>query len=166
MLLSIQMPAWLSDFWTVYGDMITPVLVTLLTAIVTAVALKIKTDAKVNAKKADLQIQALKDVANREDNKPQLEAQSEQLKELKKSVDTLSEMYSLAFQNSNLDPEVKNNLAVIANRVKYGSDAEVIKELETQNKLLVDEITALNNKIENENKVEEVIENPTRIVRR
>ena len=166
MLLSIQMPVWLSDFWTVYGDMITPVLVTLLTAIVTAVALKIKTDAKVNAEKADLQIQALKDVANREDNKPQLEAQSEQLKELKKSVDTLSEMYSLAFQNSNLDPEVKNNLAVIANRVKYGSDAEVIKELETQNKLLVDEITALNNKIENENKVEEVIENPTRIVRR
>ena len=129
MLLSIHMPVWLSDFWTVYGDMITPVLVTLLTAIVTAVALKIKTDAKVNAQKSDLQIQALKEVANREDNKPQLEAQAEEIRELRKSIDTLSEMYELAFQNSNLDPEVKNNLATIANRVKYGSDAEVIKEL-------------------------------------
>ena len=83
MLLAIKMPVWLVDFWTVYGEMITPVLVTLLLAIVTAIALKIRSDAKVNAAKADLQIEALKQVANREDNKPQLEAQSQEIEDLK-----------------------------------------------------------------------------------
>lgn len=143
MYLAISMPTWLADFWAVYGNMITPVLVTLLTALVTSLALKIKSDAKVNAAKSDLQIQALKDVANREDNKPQLEAQSNQIKQLEQTVGNLADMFTLAFQNSNLAPEIKDNLASLANKIKYGTEDDLVKELETQKAQLQEQVNSL-----------------------
>ena len=143
MFLAIQMPTWLGDFWTVYGDMITPVLVTVALALLTSLALKIKSDAKTNAAKADLQIQALKDVANREDNKPQLEQQAQEIAELKRVVTHQSEMINLAFQNSNLTPEIKDSLTSLSNKIKYGTEIDVIKELEAQKADLQQQVDAL-----------------------
>lgn len=143
MFLAIQMPTWLVDFWTVYGDMITPVLVTVALALLTSLALKIKSDAKTNAAKADLQIQALKDVANREDNKPQLEQQAQEIADLKRVVTHQSEMINLAFQNSNLTPEIKDSLTSLSNKIKYGTEIDVIKELETQKAELQQQVDAL-----------------------
>ena len=143
MFLAIQMPTWLVDFWTVYGEMITPVLVTVALALLTSLALKIKSDAKTNAAKADLQIQALKDVANREDNKPQLEQQSQEIAELKRVVTYQSEMINLAFQNSNLTPEIKDSLTSLSNKIKYGTEIDVIKELEAQKAELQQQVDAL-----------------------
>lgn len=148
MLLAIKMPTWLVDFWTVYGDMITPVLVTVVLALLTSLALKVKSDAKTNAAKAELQIQALKDVANREDNKPELERQAAEIEDLKRVIGCQSEMINLAFQNSNLTPEVKNNLASLSNKIKYGTEADLVKELEEQNAKLIEEITALKSELE------------------
>lgn len=150
------MPTWLVDFWTVYGDMITPVLVTVALALLTSLALKIKSDAKTNAAKADLQIQALKDVANREDNKPELERLSAEIEELKRTVELQSEMVNLAFQNSNLTPEIKNNLASISNKIKYGTEVDVVKELEAEKTILKEQIDAL--KAELENKIVATVE--------
>lgn len=143
MLLAIQMPQWLTDFWTVYGDMITPVLVTLLVSLLTYIAIKLKSDAKINKVKADLQIQALKDVANREDNKPQLEEQSQKLAELEKVITYLADMFDVAFQNSNLDPEIKANLASLINKIKYGSEEDLVKQLEETNAQLKEQVEAL-----------------------
>jgi phage I-like protein len=143
MLGAIQMPTWLADFWTVYGDMITPVLVTLLTTIVTALALKIKSDAKVAAQKAELQIEALKNVANREDNKPQLEAQEAKIAELTAAIANMSSMIDLAFQNSNLDPEIKANLSALCNKIKYGTEEDLIKRLESDKAALQAQIESL-----------------------
>lgn len=159
MFLAISMPTWLIDFWTVYGDMITPVLVTVALALLTSLALKIKSDAKTNAAKADLQIQALKDVANREDNKPQLEQQSQQIAQMEQTLAYLADMVNLAFQNSNLTPEIKNNLASLSNKIKYGTEDDLVKELETQKALLEEQITAL--KAELEAKVVAVVEEKT-----
>lgn len=149
MLLAIQMPAWLVDFWTIYGDMITPILVTILCSLLTYIAIKIKSDAKLNSAKTDLQIQALKDVANREDNKPQLEDQSKQINELSKTIAYMADMINLAFQNSNLDPEIKNNLASLSNKIKYGTEEDLVKELENNNALLQQQIEALKEEIAN-----------------
>lgn len=149
MLLAIQMPAWLVDFWTIYGDMITPILVTILCSLLTYIAIKIKSDAKINSAKTDLQIQALKDVANREDNKPQLEDQSKQINELSKTIAYMADMINLAFQNSNLDPEIKNNLASLSNKIKYGTEEDLVKELENNNALLQEQIEALKEEIAN-----------------
>ena len=143
MLLAIQMPQWLTDFWTVYGGMITPVLVTLLVSLLTYIAIKLKSDAKINKIKADLQIQALKEVANREDNKPQLEEQSEKLSELEKVITYLADMFDVAFQNSNLDPEIKANLSALINKIKYGSEEDLVKQLEETNTKLKEEVEAL-----------------------
>lgn len=152
MLLAIQMPTWLVDFWAVYGDMITPILVTLLTSIVTWLALKIRSDAKVNKVKADLQIEALKEVANREDNKPQLEAQSTQITQLEKVVTYLADMFDVAFQNSNLDPEIKANLTSLVNKIKYGTEEDLVKELENSNSQLKEQIAELTKKLEEDTK--------------
>ena len=149
MLLAIQMPTWLVDFWTIYGDMITPILVTILCSILTYIAIKIKSDAKINSAKTDLQIQALKEVANREDNKPQLEDQSKQINELSKTIAYMADMINLAFQNSNLDPEIKNNLASLSNKIKYGTEEDLVKELENNNALLQEQIEALKEEIAN-----------------
>lgn len=142
------MPQWLVDFWTVYGEMITPVLVTLLTSVVTWLALKIKTDARVNREKAELQIQALKEVANREDNKPQLEEQSQKLEELEKIISYMADMFNVAFQNSNLDPEIKSNLASLINKIKYGTEEDLVKELEDSNAKLKEQIESLTQQLQ------------------
>ena len=147
MLLAIQMPQWLTDFWTIYGDMITPVLVTLLVSLLTYIAIKLKSDAKINKVKADLQIQALKDVANREDNKPQLEEQSQKLAELEKVITYLADMFDVAFQNSNLDPEIKANLASLINKIKYGSEEDLVKQLEETNAQLKEQVEALQEQV-------------------
>lgn len=152
MLLAIQMPTWLVDFWAVYGDMITPILVTLLTSIVTWLALKIRSDAKVNKVKADLQIEALKEVANREDNKPQLEEQATQISDLIKTVVYLADMFDVAFQNSNLDPEIKANLSSLVNKIKYGTEEDLVKELENSNSQLKEQIAELTKKLEEDAK--------------
>lgn len=150
MLGAIQMPTWLADFWTVYGEMITPVLVTLLTTLVTALALKIKSDAKVAAQKAELQIEALKNVANREDNKPQLEAQEAKIAELTAAVGNLSSMIDLAFQNSNLDPEIKANLTALSNKIKYGTEEDLIKTLESDKAALQAQLESLKQQLANQ----------------
>lgn len=160
MLGAIQMPTWLVDFWTVYGDMITPVLVTLLTSVVTWLALKIRSDAKVNRTKAELQIAALKEVADREDNKPQLEAQSEQIADLTKTIMYLADMIDVAFQNSDLDPEIKANLASLVNKIKYGTEEDLVRELEENNAKLEEQVAAL--KAELSENAKQIVEKETK----
>lgn len=147
MLGAIQMPAWLTDFWAVYGDMITPVLVTLVTALLTALSFKIKSDAKINAEKAELQLQALEKMADKEDNKPQIEKLSTEVSELKTVVKYQSEIINLAFQNSNLDPEIKSNLASLTNKSLYGTEDNLIATLEADNKKLTEEVVLLKEKL-------------------
>lgn len=148
MSLAITMPTWLSDVLAVYGDMVVPALVTLLVAIVSWVAMSIKASAKVNSAKADLQIQALKDVANREDNKPELEKQAGKIEALERVVALQSEMFNLAFQNSNLTPEVKDNLTSLVNKIKYGTEEDLVKELESANAQLLEQIESLKQQLE------------------
>ena len=149
MYLAISMPTWLSDIWSIFGGYVTPMLVTLLTALVTSLAIKIRSDAKVNAAKAELQMQALKEVANREDNKPELERQATKIDELERTITLQSEMINLAFQNSNLKPEIKDNLTALSNKIKYGTEEDLVKELESQKAQLKEELDAVKAKLEN-----------------
>lgn len=148
MLLAIKMPEWLANVWAVYGDMITPVLVTLVLALVTSTALKIRTDAKLRAAQADAEIEAIKTIANREDNKPQLEEQSQKIQKLEQSNMYLAEMVNVAFQNSNLTPDVKDNLTSLANKIKYGTEDNLVKELEAEKAQLQEQIEGLKSQLE------------------
>lgn len=147
MLNALSMPAWLVDFWIVYGDMITPVLVTLLLSIVTWLAIKIKADAKYNAAKTEAQIEALKQINDREDTTPQLEKQANEIKSLTESITHLSEMFQLAFKNSELNPEIKNQLETILNKIKYGTTENVVQVLEDEKLKLQQQIEELKSKL-------------------
>lgn len=161
MLAALQLPTWLVDFWAVYGDVIMPVLVTLVTAIITKIALDLKTNAKINAQKADLQIKALEEVAKREDNKPQLEEQSSKLAELEKDIVYLSDMISIIFQNANIDPEIKENLKSLSNKIKYGTEDDLVKQLEADKIKLNEQLEALKEELMAKNTIlpENTVEN-------
>lgn len=164
MYLAISMPTWLADIWTIFGGYVQPMLITLLTALVTALAIKIRSDAKVNAAKAELQIQALKEVANREDNKPELERQANKIDNLERVITLQTEMFDLAFQNSNLTPEIKENLTSLSNKIKYGTEEDLVKELEAEKAKLKEELDAVKSQLETKAPV--VVEEVKKRIRR
>lgn len=137
----------LKNLWATYGAEVTPVLITVTLALLTWLAIKIRSDAKLMAAKNELQIQALKEVANREDNKPQLEAQSALLNNLQNSVLYLGQMFNEAFQNSTIDPEIKSNITACMNKIMYGTQEDLIKQLEETKLKLEEQVKTLTDQL-------------------
>jgi len=145
---AIGMPEWLVDFWTVYGDMITPILVSVMMAVLTYVAVSVKSSAKLTAARTEAQLEALQAVADKEE-KP-----SEEVTELNEKVDKLtnalgvmSEMLCVAFKNVDLDPAIKETLNVLSNKIKYGSEEDLISVLEEEKNRLSEEVATLTAKL-------------------
>ena len=161
-LLAIQLPQWLVDIWSAYKDVIIPALVTLAVALLTWVALKIKTDAKVNQAKAELQIQELKKLNEREDTRPELDVMKQELQKLEQSNKYLGEMFDLVFQNSTLNQETKDSLTVLKNKMIFGVEDNLIKTLTEEKEKLEEKIAALEQVIAEATTVKEVKETRTR----
>lgn len=161
-LLAIQLPQWLIDIWGAYKDVIIPALVTLAVALLTWVALKIKTDAKVNQAKAELQIQELKKLNEREDTRPELDVMKQELHKLEQSNKYLGEMFDLVFQNSTLNQETKDSLTVLKNKMVFGVEDNLIKTLTEEKEKLEEKIAALEQVIAEATTIKEVKETRTR----
>ena len=161
-LLAIQLPQWLVDIWSAYKDVIIPALVTLAVALLTWVALKIKTDAKVNQAKAELQIQELKKLNEREDTRPELDVMKQELQKLEQSIKYLGEMFDLVFQNSTLNQETKDSLTVLKNKMVFGVEDNLIKTLTEEKEKLEEKIAALEQVIAEATTIKEVKETRTR----
>lgn len=161
-LLAIQLPQWLIDIWGAYKDVIIPALVTLAVALLTWVALKIKTDAKVNQAKAELQIQELKKLNEREDTRPELDIMKQELQKLEQSNKYLGEMFDLVFQNSTLNQETKDSLTVLKNKMVFGVEDNLIKTLTEEKEKLEEKIAALEQVIAEATTIKEVKETRTR----
>lgn len=161
-LLAIQLPQWLVDIWGAYKDVIIPALVTLAVALLTWVALKIKTDAKVNQAKAELQIQELKKLNEREDTRPELDVMKQELHKLEQSNKYLGEMFDLVFQNSTLNQETKDSLTVLKNKMVFGVEDNIIKTLTEEKEKLEEKIAALEQVIAEATTIKEVKETRTR----
>ena len=161
-LLAIQLPQWLIDVWGAYKDVIIPALVTLAVALLTWVALKIKTDAKVNQAKAELQIQELKKLNEREDTRPELDVMKQELQKLEQSNKYLGEMFDLVFQNSTLNQETKDSLTVLKNKMVFGVEDNLIKTLTEEKEKLEEKIAALEQVIAEATTIKEVKETRTR----
>ena len=161
-LLAIQLPQWLIDMWGAYKDVIIPALVTLAVALLTWVALKIKTDAKVNQAKAELQIQELKKLNEREDTRPELDVMKQELQKLEQSNKYLGEMFDLVFQNSTLNQETKDSLTVLKNKMVFGVEDNLIKTLTEEKEKLEEKIAALEQVIAEATTIKEVKETRTR----
>ena len=161
-LLAIQLPQWLVDIWSAYKDVIIPALVTLAVALLTWVALKIKTDAKVNQAKAELQIQELKKLNEREDTRPELDVMKQELQKLEQSIKYLGDMFDLVFQNSTLNQETKDSLTVLKNKMVFGVEDNLIKTLTEEKEKLEEKIAALEQVIAEATTIKEVKETRTR----
>lgn len=161
-LLAMQLPQWLVDIWSAYKDVIIPALVTLAVALLTWVALKIKTDAKVNQAKAELQIQELQKLNEREDTRPELEVMKQELQKLEQSNKYLGEMFDLVFQNSTLNQETKDSLTVLKNKMVFGVEDNLIKTLTEEKEKLEEKIAALEQVIAEATTIKEVKETRTR----
>lgn len=161
-LLAIQLPQWLIDVWGAYKDVIIPALVTLALALLTWLALKIKTDAKVNQAKAELQIQELKKLNEREDTRPELDVMKQELQKLEQSIKYLGEMFDLVFQNSTLNQETKDSLTVLKNKMVFGVEDNLIKTLTEEKEKLEEKIAALEQVIAEATTIKEVKETRTR----
>ena len=161
-LLAIQSPQWSVDIWGAYKDVIIPALVTLAVALLTWVALKIKTDAKVNQAKAELQIQELKKLNEREDTRPELDVMKQELQKLEQSNKYLGEMFDLVFQNSTLNQETKDSLTVLKNKMVFGVEDNLIKTLTEEKAKLEEKIAALEQVIAEATTIKEVKETRTR----
>ena len=161
-LLAIQLPQWLIDIWGAYKDVIIPALVTLAVALLTWVALKIKTDAKVNQAKAELQIQELQKLNAREDTRPELDVMKQELQKLEQSNKYLGEMFDLVFQNSTLNQETKDSLTVLKNKMVFGVEDNLIKTLTEEKEKLEEKIAALEQVIAEATTIKEVKETRTR----
>ena len=161
-LLAIQLPQWLIDIWGAYKDVIIPALVTLAVALLTWLTLKIKTDAKVNQAKAELQIQELKKLNEREDTRPELDVMKQELQKLEQSIKYLGEMFDLVFQNSTLNQETKDSLTVLKNKMVFGVEDNLIKTLTEEKEKLEEKIAALEQVIAEATTIKEVKETRTR----
>ena len=161
-LLAIQLPQWLIDIWGAYKDVIIPALITLAVALLTWLALKIKTDAKVNQAKAELQIQELKKLNEREDTRPELDVMKQELQKLEQSIKYLGEMFDLVFQNSTLNQETKDSLTVLKNKMVFGVEDNLIKTLTEEKEKLEEKIAALEQVIAEATTIKEVKETRTR----
>ena len=161
-LLAIQLPQWLIDIWGAYKDVIIPALITLAVALLTWLALKIKTDAKVNQAKAELQIQELKKLNEREDTRPELDVMKQELQKLEQSNKYLGEMFDLVFQNSTLNQETKDSLTVLKNKMVFGVEDNLIKTLTEEKEKLEEKIAALEQIIAEATTIKEVKETRTR----
>lgn len=144
---AIILPAWLQDAWTICVQWIAPILTPILTALVSWLAIKVRSDAKIAATKAELQLEALKNVANREDNKPQLDEQTKQINNATSAITCLAEVMNLAFQNSDLDPEIKLNIQAMLNKLKYGSEEDLVVMLQDANAKLTEQVNELTAKL-------------------
>lgn len=149
MMLAITLPTWLVDIWTVNKDVIVPALVMVAVAILTWIAIKIKADAKYQQAKTELQIQELKKLNDREDTRPELNTLSSEIEDTKQSVRYLAEMFDEVFQNSTLNEETKNNLALLKNKLIFGVKEDIVATLTAEKTALEEKIAGLEEQLKN-----------------
>lgn len=140
---AIQLPQWLVDVWMVNKDVLVPALVMVAVAILTWIAIKIKADAKYQQAKTELQIQELKKINAREDTRPELDVMKQELQRLEQSNRYLGEMFDLVFQNSTLNQETKDSLAILKNKMVFGVEDNLVKQLTEEKSKLEEKIAAL-----------------------
>ena len=143
MMLAINLPVWLVDIWAVHKDVIVPALIMVLTALLTWIAIKIKADAKYQQAKAELQIQELKKLNDREDTRPELNTLAAEIEDTKQSVRYLAEMFDKVFQNSTLNEETKNELTILKNKLVFGVKEDLVSQLTAEKIALEEKLVAL-----------------------
>ncbi|MDY0291946.1 MAG: hypothetical protein RBR02_06390 [Desulfuromonadaceae bacterium] len=137
---------FITDIWLTYKAEIIPLLVTLLTVFITGFTLWLRSYFKKETIKNQAQIEIMQGLSEREDYKPQLNDQKNQLDNLMTNQNLLLEMYNLVFQNSDLSSETKEKLTYLANNIKYGEQFNKNIELQKEINELREQLATLKTK--------------------
>lgn len=164
--MDVAIPQWLADIWYVYGDIITPVLQMVTTILVTAIGVwarkkNVSIDANTQA-----MLTLMKSIVEKKETEASTKAveNGEKIDNLQGMLGCLLNMFSLAFTNSNLDPEIKSKINDIADTIRYGTSDEIVASLKNQIQELTQKLLTLQERVENEEEtsVPETIENPAK----
>lgn len=127
----------LIQIWNTYKADIIPALVSALIAFLPFFVFWVRNRLTLSNKKQEAQLEVMKEIANKEDTTPELEAieqelaeTKEELKELKDSISNMASLFNTAFQGSDLSPEIKESLEHLKNKVIIGNSQDLISELE------------------------------------
>lgn len=150
----MNLPVWLTDIWAAYADVIVPALVAIVLAILTWLAVTIKADAKARAAKSDAELAALQKMNEREDTRPELNALSTEVEDLKQSNRYLAEMFDCVFQNSTLDENTKNELTLLKNKLVFGVKEDLVAQLTAEKTALEEKISGLEEQLKSAATVE------------
>lgn len=164
--MDIAIPQWLSDIWYVYGDIITPVLQMVTTILVTAIGVWARKKNVNIDENTQAILTLMKSILEKKETEASTKAveNGEKIDTLQGMLACLLNMFSLAFTNSNLDPEIKTKINDIADTIRYGTADEIIASLKNQIQELTQKLLELQERVENEEEtsVPETIENPAK----
>lgn len=146
-MLFIQFPQWVIDIWNAYSDAIIPIVISIIPVVLSWLVVRLKNYVKTSADKEAKLLEILAIISNKESSSEFLENQNAEIKTIKEAVTYLGSMLNLAYQNSNLDPEVKSNIESIVNKLRYGTEEDLIAQLEENNKTLLEQIENLKTQI-------------------
>ena len=140
----------ITQIWATYKGDVIPALVSALIAFIPFLVFWIKARMNLANKKQEAQLEVMKQIAAKEDTTPQIEALTEHIsvldesvKEIKEAVSNTAVLFNAAFQGSDLNPELKENLESLKNKVVIGSNQDLIAELEKQLREVKEEYQAL-----------------------
>lgn len=162
----------LIQIWTTYKGEIIPALITAIIAFIPFLVVWIKNKLTIANTKAQLQVELLERVANKEDTRPELDVLSEKIACVKnelsgvtESIGNLANIFNETFQKSDLDVDTKELISTLTKKVIVGSNQEKIVELQKVLDTKVDEIQQLKNALVEKAKVkvEEIKEKVKRI---
>ncbi len=150
--MDIAIPQWLADIWYVYGDIITPVLQMVTTIIVTTIGVVARKRGLATDSNTQAIIALLKSMVEKKDTETTKKADEngEKIDNLQGMLGCLMSMFSLAFSNSNLDPEIKAKINDIADTIRYGTSDEIIVALKAQIQELTQQLIELKEKVDTE----------------
>ena len=162
----------LTQIWTTYKGEIIPALISAFLIFIPFISFWVRNRLSIANKKAEIQVELLKQVVNKEDTRPELDVLSEkiacvknELLNVKESIGNLANIFNETFQKSDLDVDTKELISTLTKKVIVGSNQEKIVELQKILDTKVDEIQQLKNALveKAEVKVKEVKEKIKRI---
>jgi len=143
MLGAIVFPQWLLDIWAVYGDVITPILVTIVAGAIGILGVMIKRNLVQRIAEGEQQIGVLRQISNREDTRPEINSLREKIEVQNNSILELGNMINIFLQNTNLSDEDKAQVSTILERIKFGTAENLIDSLKNENTRLSLELEQL-----------------------
>lgn len=159
---------WFVDMWNTYKEVIMPILLSIVGFGGTFLIVYIRNIlAKYLADKSDqgVLISHIKDKIEKAASNEEVQnifkntqALVEKLAATQEQNKLLSEMITVAFEGSNLTPDLKNEIKSIGNKIKYETEEKVVSVLEEQLKIANDKIKALEVELNEPDVVEEVVE--------